>query len=194
MSEGIVAKFLKHLDVVIVSNDELTSSYHNFLRILENEEKSIIDHNILEYEANGKAKEEVGAEIMSQIQRLLEACGDICELAEACKIEVPQVEKLSDVISVFSLLATKIQMNETTKQIFVFQVEKAQKSISNLIETQTHVKEYTERNVMLVNKLLNNHRQSYQFWREAIAAEAVGYNSKGIRNTSHSVSMFNARA
>ena len=190
----MISKLICMLDEVVEANSNLTSHYDEFLKVLSLEEKAIIDHDINEYEKNGKSKEEVAAKILDSYQTLSSSCESICDLGAEYGYNVPPMNKLSDIISLFDEISSSGDNSEVSLKVLNLQMDKAKKSILDVLETQAQSKQYVERNVMLVNKLLQNHRQSYQFWRETIAAEAVGYNQKGVRSSNHSVSMFNAKA
>ena len=194
MSDIFALNFLKHLNVMIEYTQILIRQYEDFLETLKNEEMAVMNHDISFYEENGKTKEISATKILDYVRKLLESCSDIHDMAISHEVDVKQVNKLSDMNMVLSAVEGKLSNGKGYKGQYFKEIIKARSLISDLVQMQHHVKEYTERNVILVNKLLNNHRQSYQFWRESIAEEAVGYNEKGVRSSKQSVSMFNARA
>lgn len=189
-----IAKMINKMDQIMIINQNLDDAYSKFLEILAAEEKSIIDHDIQLYETHGKEKEQVAASILDNYQSLSSHCESIYEAALERHFKISTVEKLSNVVDVFHEIYDQLEAPETSKNILKLQISKVKSSIELLIKTQLDSKDLVERNVLLVERLIDNHRQSYQFWREAIAKETVGYNEKGRRSTSQSVSMFNARA
>ena len=189
-----IAKTIITMDKIILTSEKLSESYLSFLDVLAKEEQSIVDHDIQKYEAHGHSKQEIAARILDDYQKLSSYCESICEAAIERHLKISTAEKLTNVVIIFNEVLEQVDADEISKRIFKTQVDKVESAIEKLVKIQSDSKDLVERNVILVERLIDNHRQSYQFWREAIAKETVGYNEKGRRSTSHSVSMFNARA
>ena len=195
MTGLVVAKFTNLIDQVMDVNGKLKRCYSDFLDVLTLEEESIVDHNIEEYELVAVKKEEFASEIMNLYQELSQHCESICDITSLSNDDSLIVNKLSDMNNIFDLALNDSGISGFEREILFDQITKAKTSISDILKFQSDAKEFVERNVMLIGKLINNHRQSYHFWREAIATESVGYNDRGIRKTTgQSVSMFNAKA
>lgn len=191
----VVAKIISLVEQVIDVNDRLRECYSDFLDVLNLEEESIIDHNIAEYEIVAGKKEMFASEIMNLYQALSKHCESICEMIPQSDNGSLVVKKLSDMNNVFDMVLDNASISDFQREILFNEITKVKTSISDVLSFQRDAKEFVERNVMLISKLINNHRQSYQFWRETIATESVGYNDRGVRKTgSQSVSMFNAKA
>lgn len=191
----VVAKIISLVEQVIDVNDRLRECYSDFLDVLNLEEESIIDHNIAEYEIVAGKKEMLASEIMNLYQALSKHCESICEMIPQSDNGSLVVKKLSDMNNVFDMVLDNASISDFQREILFNEITKVKTSISDVLSFQRDAKEFVERNVMLISKLINNHRQSYQFWRETIATESVGYNDRGVRKTgSQSVSMFNAKA
>ena len=101
--------------------------------------------------------------------------------------------KLSDLESVLDALSVSFDLDTLKGSVICRQLERCKDGLLSFLHGQKKHKESVERNVRLISALQNNHRQSYQFWREAIARETLGYDQKGSRPSTHAVSMFTAK-
>jgi hypothetical protein len=80
------------------------------------------------------------------------------------------------------------------KSVVDFTLSDYSKVTDQLLALQILVKPKIERNVILMSKLLESHRESYLFWRDLLSRESSGYNSQGQKKKSHSLSYFVTKA
>lgn len=192
-SDVVTSQIIEQLDRIMQTNSNITDLYQKFLAVLSTEEDALLRHDITLYEETGERKKNHASEILTLYRLLVEACEAVQHIAARNGLKMAPISSLGELPIVLMDLVKSIKLSELDTKILEHQIELLRSSIETFLTCQKESKEFVERNVMLVTKLLDNHRNSFQFWRDAISIESVGYNSRGVRGSTHAVSMFNAK-
>ncbi|MEI8025457.1 MAG: hypothetical protein WCI18_03825 [Pseudomonadota bacterium] len=184
------------LTTVQDASRKLALNLSQFLGVLEEEESIIVEHSIAQYEPIVARKEEISRQFSDLYDILFKAAGALLEQCRDKGIEEVQGETLSSMRAMaFKYWAmTSFEVKAFEKSVVDFTLSDYSKVTDQLLALQIVVKPKIERNVILMSKLLESHRESYLFWRDLLSRESSGYNSQGQKKKSHSLSYFVTKA
>ena len=184
------------LTTVQDSSRKLTLNLSDFLVVLEEEESIIVEHSIAQYEPIVARKEEISRQFSDLYDILFNAASKLLEQCREKGMEEAPGETLSSMRAMaFKYWAmSSFEVKAFERSVVDFTLSEYSKVTDQLLALQIAVKPRIERNVILMSKLLESHRESYLFWRDLLSRESSGYNSQGQKKKSHSLSYFVTKA
>jgi len=193
---GIEVKFGSWLKTTAEIVDLITRDIQGLLSVLEREEELVVDHRISDYEAALETKDAVTRSLSENYNACFSAASDLIEICKIQNIEPISGETISSMLGTCNKLWQTVAPEISTfeRKILDLLVKNLSVKIGTLLTIQAEIKPRVERNVILIGKLLESHRQSYLFWRELISRESSGYDSHGQKKKNHSLSYFVTKA
>lgn len=188
--------FVGWLTTVHDASRALVQSLNEFLIVLEEEESLIVEHAIAQYEPLVARKEELSQKFSGLYDVLFKSTAFLLEECRTKGIHSEPGETLSSMRSAafrYSA-ATSMDFSGLEKSVIGYTLSEYSKATDQLLALQIALKPRVERNVILMSKLLESHRESYLFWRDLLSRESSGYNSQGQKKKSHSLSYFVTKA
>ena len=184
------------LTTVQDASRKLTLILSDFLVVLEEEESIIVEHSIAQYEPIVARKEEISRQFSDLYDILFNAASKLLEQCREKGMEEVPGETLSSMRAMaFKYWAmSSFEVKAFERSVVDFTLSEYSKVTDQLLALQIAVKPRIERNVILMSKLLESHRESYLFWRDLLSRESSGYNSQGQKKKSHSLSYFVTKA
>lgn len=175
---------------------KLALNLSDFLVVLEDEESMIVEHSIAQYEPLVVRKEELSRQFSDLYDILFKSASALLEQCREKGLEEVQGETLSSMRAMAFRYWTmaSFDVRGFEKSVVDFTLSDYSKVTDQLLALQIAVKPKIERNVILMSKLLESHRESYLFWRDLLSRESSGYNSQGQKKKSHSLSYFVTKA
>lgn len=184
------------LTTVQDASRNLVARLSDFLVALEEEESLIVEHAISQYEPLVARKDELSRQFSGLYDILFKSTGTLIDQCRLKGLETIQNETLSSTRAMaFKYWAhTSWEVGSLEKSVVDYTLADYSKITDQLMALQMALKPKIERNVILMSKLLESHRESYLFWRDLLARESSGYNSQGQKKKSHSLSYFVTKA
>jgi len=176
--------------------DSIIQEIQSLLAVLENEEYLIVEHRIGDYETALLKKEVITQNLSMGYDRCFNAMNQLIVLCKAAEVSPMSGETISAVRNTCNKFWQSIlpQVPDLDRRILDRLVKSFSVKVDQLLALQTEIKPRIERNVILMSKLLDSHRQSYLFWRELISRESSGYDEYGQKKQNHSLSYFVTKA
>jgi hypothetical protein len=188
--------FVGWLTTVHDASRALVQSLNEFLIVLEEEESLIVEHAIAQYEPLVARKEELSQKFSALYEILFKSTAILMDHCRAKGLRAEPGETLSSMRSAaFNYWASaSMDVAGLEKSVVNYTLSEFSKVTDQILALQIALKPRVERNVVLMSKLLESHRESYLFWRDLLSRESSGYNSQGQKKKSHSLSYFVTKA
>ena len=175
--QAVIANLLSLKSSLKVGQEKCFQLKH----IIANEHIAISKHDINALESIVGDKENISSDLERTVHKVVD---------QVMGLNEGEVESLSGIQDILSALKKTYAGDDLQAQTLRFLVDECAESIQRLLESADSLRIELHRNMMVIQRMMADHQESYRFWQSIAAEEGSQYGEKGERQSSGHCSQF----
>ena len=168
---NLLMRFKSHIESMLLSMSQLAN-------LIEDEHKIVAESDLDQLERITCLKIDIGQKIEESTNSIYSVLSELRVLYPLSEDANTSITSISDIISEFGSVVGD-RSKDLESKVYIKSLEECRQLVKDLYLLRKDSQPKIEMNMYLVQKSLNNHRETIMFWKNLIDNSASGYDSGG---------------